>query len=378
MDYIPVRDLVRTPIDMLNIYSGGGLQFNSIIEAWGNPASGKSTFCYQTLGYLLEDYGDKAEILILDVEASANELRLSKVFGITPGFKMNEEGVVKPVPRGDPRVTLCHAPTVEGASTRILKAIIEAEKRGRFLGIVWDSLTASSPAKEHEETEKAAEKGEEGQSYVGGMMYKPRVVKAALNSIIQQMWYTPVILFIVNQASTYIGRFTSGETSTGGYGLKHNVHYKIYFDHQKSLSDDDDPHVRVMTHTLVTVEKSKNSPKVVDIPIYIRDTTGGRIDPVEEIARVAYDKGWFIAKGGWYSFKDPLRSAMLERYPDLADFFDKSWRWSEFVSNSEDAKKAREVIREYLQIYARDKFFLVNEFYAEKDRLKIGSESQTE
>lgn len=364
--YHPSVHLIRTPIVALNALNGGGLSMNSIGEYWGNSMSGKSTFVYQTGGLFLEDYGPRARILILDVEASANLLRLKHVFNIVPGFLENEDGNVIEVdtylePLADPRVTLCRAATVEGACTRIRHHMKKAADEGTFLYVVWDSITASVPSVEAEEFARAAAEQDVANAYKGGMMLKPRIIRQQLNAVMADMWFSPVFIAIINQASTYVTRFTSGEHSTGGYALKHNAHYRIHFDCVKTEKSDDGK--VLYTQTKIEVEKSKYSPRIENVDIYIMDTAGGKIDPVHEAAWGMYNRGFFNAASGNYRVLPAIKEFMGDDRP----IFEGSRKWKALTAD-EDGEVLR-LYRDYLIKDYRQTFMLLDEFYKEREIL---------
>lgn len=364
--YDPILDLVETPIIAANILNGGGVSMNSIMEAWGNSMSGKSTTWYQTAGMFLKQYGKRARVLIGDVEASANVLRLSKVFDIGIGFLENEEGEVQEADPDvfdhiDERVTLCRAATVEGLCGRIRTHMARAKREGTFLLVIWDSLTASVPKTEAEEYARAAAEEDEAAAFKGGMMLKPRIIRQQLNAIMADMWFTPVLILIINQASTKITRFGSSEHSTGGYALKHNAHYRVHFDQQKTEKSDDGK--VLFTHSTVEFEKSKYSPRVADVGIYIKDTAGGKVSPKDEAAWGLYHRGFFNAASGNYKIKEDMRKMFPEGFE--SELFEKSRKWKAIIEDADG--EVERCYRVFLEHDYRSTFSLLDEMYRHKE-----------
>lgn len=93
----------------------------------------------------------------------------------------------------------------------------------------------------------------------------------------------------------------------------------------------------------VNLEKSKLSPKFIDIPCYINASNGGKIDEIDSLIRyMISDKVGLIQAGAWYKI-DNLIDSMSARYPQLIDTntpdcdvieplrsFKKSYRKAEF------------------------------------------------
>lgn len=98
--------------------------------------------------------------------------------------------------------------------------------------------------------------------------------------------------------------------------LKHGAHFHITFGKGKDIYENG---FMVGTESMIKLEKSKLSPKFVDIPCYIDARAGGRIDEVDSFVRYLVRGGIDIIKASsWYSVKDTIES-MVEQYPVLKD-----------------------------------------------------------
>lgn len=73
------HQVIRTPIDTVNIFGAGGIRQGTISEIYGFEKSGKSTFSYQTGGLFLSDNANGV-VHIIDAENSVDRLRLELTF----------------------------------------------------------------------------------------------------------------------------------------------------------------------------------------------------------------------------------------------------------------------------------------------------------
>lgn len=363
MSFNPILHKVRTPIEFINIAGAGGLQLGSMIEPWGNPKAGKSTFCYQCAELFLEDYKDKALVLIIDAENSANLLRLRKVFNLDPC------NIGSATSESDNRVYLEPGMTIELANAAIQKYMKKAQDENKYLFVIWDSITASAPQAEfdalEESIKKLANKDEIknkdlAKEFAGGMMLKPRVIRSTLNSILTRMWQQPVIIFIINQATTAITRFGSKEDSSGGYGFKHNIHYRIRFSYKKDLHAEG--FIKKGTQSVVDFGKTKHMPSLKEFPIIIHDDIGGKIIQGAELPIIATEMEWIKSNGGYFKLSPELR----ERFPKDHDFREDKNRRFKTIIQDLDFKK---IIRKAFVDYFRDNFQLVNWEYEELEVL---------
>jgi len=358
MEFNPILHKIRTPIKLFNITGVGGFEQGTLLELWGNPKSGKSTFCYQTAQAFLEDYGDTARVLILDAENSANLLRLKTVFNLKPcnvgrGRDLDERVFVEP------------AITLEQGMNTTLKYIKQAKDDGKFLLVIWDSITVSSPEKEYEEILASVESDKEVNNFSGGMMLRPRVLKFVLNQILAHSSNAPVTVLLINQATTAITRFGGREDSSGGYGLKHNIHYRIQFNWSGATQDKENDSLKTETLSQVTVNKSKHIPSLQKIPIVISDTDGGRIDPSAELITFLRDAGVIKKKGAWNTFGDELIDRYAADHGNLSDDEVAKLKKNFMQNDARTRQDILDVCTWFLTGWFRDKYTLVNAAYEE-------------
>lgn len=368
MKYDPILHKLPTASSIINIAGCGGLDFSAISEVWGPPKGGKSTFCYQTAQEFLQRYGDDAWVLILDAENSANHLRLLKVFGIG----ISNHPHVREKDR-DARVFIEPAFTFEMVVEHVAKYVQRARTEGKFLLIIWDSVTVSRPAKEKAMFDAAIEASikteagetltkEEKEAAKGGIgtnmsikQLRPQMLKWALNQIMSAIYLQPVHILVINQATTQFTMFGAREASGGGYGFKHNIHYSIRFQFVKKLGEN--PLFHTGTFSRMSVEKSKVMPALDDVEVFIRDDLGGRLEPRTELVKAAINAKLMDGKnGGWYKVQDqylPGDSAMRGAWMTVKDFGDKPGQV--------------EAVTSAVEQHFRSNFQLLNWAYEERD-----------
>ena len=368
MKYDPILHKVPTASSVINIAGCGGLDFSCMTEIWGAPKGGKSTFCYQTAQEFLGFYGDDAMVLILDAENSANHLRLLKVFKIG----ISNHPHVRPKDQ-DKRVFIEPAFTFEMVVETLARYVNKAKVEGKFLLVIWDSVTVTRPAKEKElfdnvinaqlkEEEGEALNKDEKEALKTGVERKmniaqlrPQMLKWALNQIMSAIYLQPVHIFMINQATTQFTRFGAQEVSGGGYGFKHNIHYSIRFDFVKKLGDN--PLFHTGTFSRMSVEKSKVMPALNDIEVFIRDDQGGRLEPKTELIKAAINSKLMDAKsGGYYKVND----AYLPENSPVKDV-------NVTLKNFEEKPEVIYATGKAMEKHFRDNFSLLNWAYEERE-----------
>ena len=346
---------VRTPVELLNIVGCGGIEPGCMLEIWGPPKSGKSTFSYQCAELVIEDYPDGYVILILDPEGSANLLRLRRVFNLRP---CNVPNPIDP----DSGVFVEHGGTFEDALKIIGKYQELAISLGKLFICIWDSITASQPAKEMEAVNAAVEsmikdkeKEKAIEMFKGGMMLRPRMLKFTLNSILSMIYGQRSVIFLINQATSKIMPSFSMEDSSGGYGLKHNIAYRIKFEFHKPM--DENPLYKEGTMSLMHMSKSKHGATLLNVPVIISDTQGGKFRYGEDLFYVGEMLHFVQQAGGWYKLFD------IDEQPPEVKSLSKNWRFKELVLSEE----AKAWIREQVVTHFRTHFKLIDWEYEEQE-----------
>lgn len=293
------RKKVITPLYVINCIYGGGLPLSIISEISGGPGSGKSTFLYQCLGNYQRQYPEGVGV-IYDMESSTDNDRLS-VLGVDPD-----------------KILRLPATSLEDAFASMFKMLNKLEKLlADYPDIssfqIYDSLSSGGTNKQHQ----AVESGNSAFNS-GSMMEAPRIIKQNLSNVFPYLEKLPVYLGLINQVFTQgVGTYAPKLGSGGGMGLKHLCHAHISFGVPKDVYEGN---FLVGTQSTVKLEKSKLSPKMVEIPCYIDVTQGGRIDEVDSFVNYLTNPNINIINmtKGWYSMGDFIKVNMIEKYPELS------------------------------------------------------------
>lgn len=310
LDKIPLDQLkVRTPCKTINLsnpspYNVGGISFSGMVEVYGASRGGKSTFVYQCCSNLLEDYGDRAMIVIMAVEGYPNAARLKMAFGVDI--------------ENDSRIKVELTTTIEDSNTVIQRYSKEAKENHKYLIIVWDSISASSFNRAKEVLEKSLEDGEDAERGMTEPMARAQVLKWCLNNTLHAVYRAPVIVFLINQITTKVNRFQTSQDSSGGFALRHNVEERYQIDFVKHIGGDGKGDLfKTGTLSKLSVIKSRNIPGFQDIPLKIDDTLGGVIVDDHELPIVASGFNILEAKSGWYTLSEEYQT------PQFAEKFKK-------------------------------------------------------
>lgn len=319
------RKKVPTPLYVINCIYGGGVPLGVVSEISGPPGSGKSTFSYQCMANFQKKYPQGVAV-IYDMETSMDSARL-RALGVDTE-----------------RVLRLPASSYEDAFAnmfKMLNKLLELQKTHPDISSfqIYDSISSGGTERQHDSV------GQGKNAFnSGSMMEVPRIIKQNLSNLFPYLEKLPVYVGLLNQVFTQVGVYTSKIASGGGYGLKHLCHFHISFG--DSRDDYKDGFLVGMT-SIVKLEKSKLSPKIIDIPCYIDVTKGGRIDEVDSFVRYLSKGEICIVKtGSWYNIKDTV-DRMISRYPILAnnqqvlEFSRKSFRKDDFyaeVEHNEDLK----------------------------------------
>lgn len=356
---------VRTPVELINLANLGGLSFGSLVEVYGGTKSGKSTFCYQTAEYFLEDYGDQARVLILDAEGAVNFDRLLFAFHLDV--------------EGDPRISRRPAMTIEMANDEIIRASHDAKANGYHLLVIWDSIKVSSFKNAKKAMDAAFEKrengGDEEEIAVRGMtepMARAQVLGWCLNNALHEVYDAPIVILLINQITTKVNQFNTSLDSSGGFTLRHNVNERIKFDFVKNIGGDKKDDVfKTGTMSSVTIMKSRNMPSLQNISVVIDDTVGGRIQSEQEIPLVASKLGVLVAKsGGWYSVAPECIPADATK--EELELYTKSRQYRDIATSPQYLELLKKAIVKSL----RDSFKMIDFQYSRQEARAVQPEKE--
>jgi RecA/RadA recombinase len=421
-----MHHVIRTPIDTLNILGGGGLKAGSIVQAYGPPASGKSTFCYQSASIYQKDHPD-AVIHIIDVENSVDLLRLKHVFQLDMdrvrihnlhtlerAFKliidcadqMSKQAIGK-IQDGRKQIKILSKSQLEKLTDdelfkyaeqfkvltddsktepficpkdydndreKVMKALALAgayrvKDYGNMIPtlIIWDTIAVSRPEAEYE---KIAE-GNMGKN-AAGMNLSTQVISQKLCSVLSTMGGKPLTLFLPNQVRLKGFGSYGGPTEGfyGSYAIEHNCHYILKFDKINNRDSrlknyDEDIKMKTGTDFRMKIEKTKFCPATKDVALYINDARGGLIVPKDELANVALDLGLLKKVHGGYELPSSPEIGKLKWLREESD-------GDNYISGN---TKVRNVLMEEITRHYRKSYFTLDLLYNEVGLSDFGKPS---
>jgi hypothetical protein len=298
----PKLELIRTPLPMLQIISAGGVRFSTLIELWGSNKAGKSTTCYQTAGYFLNDFGDNARVKILDSETSVDYIRLIE-FGLDT--------------INDPRIEIKQAVFIEDGMFKIFKWIDGMQENERLM-IIWDTI-AASPSRSSYESADDASSVADMKMFSGGMIDRPKVIKHYLRQAMSKIYGKKVTIWLPNQVFTSPNQYGAASIISGeGNALKHDLHYSLFFYRSEKEVTHDDTNLVSFTQSSYKLTKSKFCPEFKATPLFLNNTLGGLIDERRSLFEHCKDVGYIIQSGGYFKLQEE----------------DKNQRWDSLVNSN--------------------------------------------
>lgn len=307
------RPKIETPVPQLNCILGGGIPLGVIVEAFGDPASGKSSTMYCMMGNFQRQYPNGIGIIV-DTEASIDSERM-------PFLGVNPEKVLR-IP----------ATTIEEGFSQVYKILDKKASNPDFrdipVFILWDTI-GINPTNREMESDNA---------YAEGMMGHAKLLKHQLSKLFPRIEEHPIIVVLLNQVITQTDRYGNAKLgSGGGWGVKHNAHLRLSFHSQDDIMDDI---FVVAKNSVIDLEKSKLSPLFYDISFTIDVTKGGVVDPIRSMLNYSRNQLGYITKEAWAKF-----DRVYDLHPEYDGKFDKfskdgkSFRWSELVEYAQSRPK---------------------------------------
>lgn len=307
---------IRTPIPMLQIITGGGIRFSTMIELWGSTKAGKSTTCYQSAGYFLEDFGDKALLKVLDSESSFDEIRMKFVFGLDN--------------RNDSRIEIKPAFFVEDGMKKIIDWVSELPD-DKYMMIIWDTIS-TSPTKSSYNATREAKTSDDMTMWSGGQGDRPRVIKHYSRDIMSSIYNKNVSVWFPNQVFSSMNSYGASEVSGEGSAFHHNLHYSLHFKRKEAVFEKGEENISNHTISNVSLTKSKFSPEFKETPIFINNKLGGIIDERMSFFLHAKNQERIQNAGGYFYYKLIPDEKKKQLVPDPNA---KGMRWKDLVSSDE-------------------------------------------
>ena len=324
------------PID---IPSGGGIVGGKIYEIFGEESHGKSTFALENAKTFC-DYWSKVPGANYRVFWVESESAFDKVRAAYLGCDLTKFMFFK-------------TDVFEDGRDRIRLALDKAQKQGVKLFIVWDTIAATATRNEKDANAEVSGVEDDGgeddgksKTNPGGMMEKPRLIKAMFRDMTHLIGETQSTFVIVNQVSLKKGAYQFSLDSTGGHALKHHASVRAKIHRMQDLDNvgtDGKSTIYAYISEMSFIKNKLTGYTKYKVPMYFDIIHG--LDKIE--TRLLYLRSSKIipgAAGGWTTIKIPTGYAtkptdkvemieikyqgnngfknMIKKYPHMIDWFD--------------------------------------------------------
>lgn len=310
------RPIVRTPIKAIDTIIGGGIPLGCVVDLFGPPGSGKSSYGYECLGHFQQQYPDGLGVLI-DSETSCDEKRM-RALGVDPT-----------------RLLVLRGATMESGYKQILSILYtvsqEKPKNRVPIFILWDSLSNTTTEAQYNKENVNG----------GGLAEAARINKEYLKQISIYLDDVDAMIVFINQVSSKIGMFVgSGYNEAGGNALKHGVQYKLTFGKNTTNYEDG---LAVSADGSVAIEKNKIGPVSKSYPIHIDCTKGGVISTVRSFMNFIYTYVMDEVKKRGLGARYYFRPSFFKRYPRFhqyiamkyPEWLEKGVKWEDLLLEME-------------------------------------------
>ena len=312
-----------TPVEVLNILLGGGLPLSGVYHTWGLPKGGKSTWLYQSMGMFQKQYPNGV-CCIVDTESSADSNRL-KALGI------DHPEMVLRLPTN----------SIESGFKDLMKVVANKQSKPELkevpLFIIWDTISRGMATDSSSQSRMNAQD-------------RARIIKNYMPQLCSEVEKQPFILGLINQVIQSTDTYGNVKLSSGGgVALQHDNHLSLKI---MPKSEEADGAFVVSKISLMSIDKSKISPEIKNIPIRIDVTKGGVIDLKGSFLDFCCEcVNLFANANGWYCVTDRFRECLGD-YAGLLEQFNKKCRLGDlrkrFSENEVLYNLARLAIANYL------------------------------
>lgn len=296
---------VRTDIPSLDYAVGGhshpGVPGGRIIEVYGAESHGKTTVAMWILKKLID--GNNGIGIFQDTEHALSMERAEQM-----GLDMNKVIYTQPEIMED-----------VFESQEIIIETLREKNTDRPIGIVWDSVAATSTKSEIE--------GEYGDAVMG---IHARIMSQALRKIKGQIKKQNVMAIYINQIRDKMGVMFGEKTSTfGGRALKFYSTVRLEVTRIQTLKDKNNKPSGITVR--VSVRKNKVAPPfresefdiLFDENSGVIDYMGATLDWLKEHELIGGSQGWYEIEGKNYRKEDAKRmllddEKLYKKYYDLA------------------------------------------------------------
>lgn len=252
--YFSIADRkISTGITPLDANIGGGFPLSKIIEIAGAESQGKSSFALSMSKSILDNGGI---VKYVDCENSWEYNRI-KAFGLPDTYEpiipyTQDDGYNVMMAlcnkiRAEFMAYMATATSPKAGKERL--SFEEALAKWPVTLIVWDTFS-SKPMKIELE----------GNKFGDGIASRPRANKAFLMALNTVITGVPVLVLLLNQVMSTIGKFGGGVDSPGGQGLKHFAHVRMFLNASSRIFNSDTSTTGKGLWVRFSLVKSKISP----------------------------------------------------------------------------------------------------------------------
>lgn len=321
---LTTRDKVPTPITVLNCLFGGGIPFGTVLQSFGPPKVGKSTWLYQMVSTFQQSYPEGLT-LIIDTESSTDPTRLNYLGVDTSKFLRLSASSIE---SGFLQIqTFLDNIELEAKSSK------NPELRELPIFIIWDTLKGKASDDSKQSRMNAQDRA--------------RVIKNRMPEIISKIEKYNIIFGILNQViynTDSYGNVTMN--SGGGIALKHDVHLSAKITEGKI--NEYNGSFLIGKESMLSLDKSKISPELTGIPVYMDIRQGGRIDEARSFVDYLIFHDFIPNSKGWYKFDDILSSYEDDLIISKLSNYNKSYRLEDLVSLVRDNKEVDLILQYFL------------------------------
>jgi RecA/RadA recombinase len=280
----PVKANVHaTRYPTLNRVLGEGIACGTVVELWGEPGCGKTTFCLQEEVEILKQ--GKA-VIHFDLEHALAKLPTTYLNSL--GLKVDkQDGILK-----WGYDNFIYIEPTEGSHDSDLQTIIDAVRTGKVGMVVIDSIA---------QLDASPERGMNKQEQADA----PKFIKRFLRKIVDLLAAHDTILIMINQITMEMNRMYTRETTPGGHNPKFITWARIRFGKPHDINDKGEEISQELENAVGFVVK-----------VVAKKTRGGR-PHMETTLKFNYDQGFdraydviqdmiktgkIIKSGAWYEY----------------------------------------------------------------------------
>lgn len=323
---------VKTPIEVINCLLGGGIPMCGIYHTWGPPKGGKSTWLYQTMGNFQKQYENGISVVI-DQESSADPNRLLSL-GVNTS-----------------KVLRLPTTSIESGFLSLFK-ILENKKSNKRIKdlpifIIWDTISRGLAQDNSTQSRMNAQD-------------RARIIKNYLPDLSARIENQPFILGLINQVIYEQDRYGNSHSKAGGgIALQHDNHMSVYIDYRGTDYDSTGSFVTAKWSTM-SIDKSKISPEVNNIPFKIDVTKGGFIVERQSFIGYCLEVLHYIqdAGRGWFTLDPIVKMYDGQLIGEYLSTINKRYHYADLINMFNNNDLAYDIMKYSFMEYISNNFSL--------------------